>query len=242
MVNTMIKSAAKLVYKIIRLQRPKNGRQSQETFEWERDAAMGITRRKYHSYQHYLDHQSSKLSTVGEPIRQHDQLYERIVKQRYAQMDDFQGKRVICLGARLGGEVRAFKALGALAIGIDIEPGPQNSDVLYGDFHDLRFPNGSFDVAFANVIDHVFDLNRFLDEVSRVLSPDGIFYVELGRGKVGQYEVLDMQESEPFLKVLGSRFRIESKEDIKNTTNYVDWEGLLLKLSKTGSHEPRSSA
>ena len=84
--------------------------------------------------------------------------------------------------------MRAFKSLGALAVGIDIEPGPQNPDVLYGDFHQIRFPDGSFDVAFTNVIDHVFALERFLDEVSRVLLPDGVFYVELGRGKVGQYQ------------------------------------------------------
>jgi SAM-dependent methyltransferase len=160
-------------------------------------------------------------------------LYEAVVKQRYGEIGDFKGKRVICLGARLGGEVRAFKSLGALAVGIDIEPGPQNPDVLYGDFHQIHFPARCFEVAFTNVIDHVFDLDRFLDEVSRVLLSDGVFYVELARGKAGQYEVLNMEEPEPLLKVLGSRFRIESKEAIRNTTNYVEWDGLLLKLNQT---------
>ena len=49
-----------------------------------------------------------------------------------------------------------------------------------------------------------------------------------------------MQESEPLLNVLGSKFRIESRDAIRNTTNYVEWEGLLLKLSKAGFHHPAS--
>jgi hypothetical protein len=40
------------------------------------------------------------------------------------------GARVLCIGARLGGEVRAFKSLGALAVGIDLNPGGYNMDVI----------------------------------------------------------------------------------------------------------------
>ena len=40
------------------------------------------------------------------------------------------GATVLCVGARLGGEVRAFKSLGALAIGIDLNPGTLNMDVV----------------------------------------------------------------------------------------------------------------
>lgn len=225
----MLKSLAKSIYKTIK---PKNSKQRQVQFEWETDPVLGISRRKYQNYQQYLDHQGSKLVSVGEPIREHDALYEAIVRERYAEFGEFKGKRVICLGARLGGEVRAFKSLGSLAVGIDIEPGPQNPDVLYGDFHQIRFPDGSFDVAFTNVIDHVFDLNRFLDEVNRVLLPQGVFYVELVRGKAGRYEVFDMEKSEPLVKLLASRFVLELKNEIRNTTNYVEWEGLLLKLNK----------
>lgn len=51
--------------------------------------------------------------------------------------------------ARLGGEVRAFKSLGAVAVGIDLEPGRGNMDVIHGDFHAVPFPTASFDYALA---------------------------------------------------------------------------------------------
>ena len=56
------------------------------------------------------------------------------------------GCSVLCLGARLGGEVRAFTAMGALSIGIDLNPGPNNAYVLPGDFHHLQFAQSVFDV------------------------------------------------------------------------------------------------
>lgn len=228
----MIKSAVKSVFKKIRPPKKKEAN-SQATFEFETDAVLGIRKRKYYTYQQYLDHQRSKLSTVGEPIRQHDQLYETIVKQRYAQIEDFRGKRVICLGARLGGEVRAFKSLGALAVGIDIEPGPHNPDVLYGDFHHILFPDGSFDVAFTNGIDHVFAFDKFVKEVHRILTPGGKFYVELGLVKIGNYEVLDTQDPQPIVNELIRKFQFISQYPIRNTTNYTDWEGLLICLEKS---------
>ncbi len=107
-------------------------------------------------------------------------------------------------------------------MGIDLEPGPKNSHVLYGDFHHIPFPDQSFDFAFTNAIDHVFDLERFLDEVNRVLLPNGVLYIELTRAKFGNYEVLDMEEPGPVLNIPCSRFRIEPKNEITNTTNNVN--------------------
>ena len=47
---------------------------------------------------------------------------------------------MLCLGARLGTEVRALHNLGYFAIGIDLNPGVDNPYVLMGDFHKLVFP------------------------------------------------------------------------------------------------------
>jgi SAM-dependent methyltransferase/predicted O-methyltransferase YrrM len=217
------------------------GDNRKQTPRYEIDSQLGIKRRSYDSYGHYLAHQAEKLAKVGEPLLINDQLYEQIVAERYSHIDVFSGKNVICLGARLGGEVRAFKSLGALAIGIDLEPGPNNSHVVYGDFHNIPFAEESFDIAFTNALDHVFDLERFLDEVDRVLSPGGFFYVELGRATIGNYEVLDMQDLEPLLKVLRSRFQIEWQKQIRNKTNYVDWEGLLVKLQRVRFQDAASN-
>ena len=96
------------------------------------------------------------------------------------------GMSVLCLGARLGGEVRAFQAMGCFTIGIDLNPGADNTLVLHGDFHHIQFADGSVDIAFTNCLDHVRELAQLLSEVKRVLKPDGIFYMESKAGYANQ--------------------------------------------------------
>ena len=57
------------------------------------------------------------------------------------------GQDAAVVGARIGTEVKAFLDLGAVAIGIDLNPGENNRYVVYGDFHDLQFASGSIDVV-----------------------------------------------------------------------------------------------
>jgi SAM-dependent methyltransferase len=92
---------------------------------------------------------------------------------------------VLCLAARKGGEVRAFIAQGAFAVGIDLNPGRDNRYVLPGDFHDLQFADGSVHLVYTNSLDHAFDPDRLLAEVHRVLAPAGILMVEAGNGGHG---------------------------------------------------------
>jgi SAM-dependent methyltransferase len=97
---------------------------------------------------------------------------------------------VLCLGARLGGEVRAFRSLGALAIGIDLNPGPINAVVLPGDFHHLPFAASTFDLIFTNVIGHAFDLARLEHEICRVLKPRGGFLMDARGDKAAKAEAM----------------------------------------------------
>jgi ubiquinone/menaquinone biosynthesis C-methylase UbiE len=69
--------------------------------------------------------------------------------------------------------VRAFRALGAMALGIDLNPGPSNPIVLEGDFHRLPFADAVFDLVYTNVLGHAFDLHALGREVCRVLKPAG---------------------------------------------------------------------
>ena len=55
------------------------------------------------------------------------------------------GKSILCVGARLGGEVRAFTRLGALAVGIDFNPGVRNAWSMWGDATRLQFADSAFD-------------------------------------------------------------------------------------------------
>ena len=137
---------------------------------------------------------------------------------------------MICLGARLGAEVRAAKKLGALSIGVDIGPGGQNPHVLYGDFHELNFPSGVFDIAFTNAVDHVFDLDRCCRKVLRVLRPSGLFLVELALIKSGKYEVLDTSDLEPVLEIFERYFTLDWKDEIYNKTDIIDRRGLFCRF------------
>ena len=134
------------------------------------DTTGVLKRRQFASYEDYVDVQRSKLGFVDlenhEP-RFREALANRIAASRFVS----KGACVLCLGARLGGEVRAFLDCGCFAVGIDLNPGDNNSVVLHGDFHQLVFPDQSVDVVFTNSLDHCFDLNQVCREVLRVLKP-----------------------------------------------------------------------
>lgn len=139
----------------------------------------GWDSRSYQSYDDYVVHQRSKLMIVdlsGYDRDFHAALVARLGKHEWS------GQRVLCLAARIGTEVRAFIDAGALAVGVDLNPGPGNKYVVVGDFHGLQYAPGSFDVVFTNSLDHSLELSRLLSEVRRVLVVKGRFIVEATEG------------------------------------------------------------
>lgn len=201
----------------------------------ETDRSLKVKKLKYKNYQQYIDHQGQKLHEDFEDIFRSDREYEVITKDRFKEMNhEFTGKSVICLGARLGGEVKAFKQLGSLAIGIDVNPGEKNEHVLFGDFHKIAFPNEVFNFAFSNVIDHVYDVKKFAKETARVLAKGGILFLECGKVPLreGRYEVIDTTNLEPIINIMAKYFTIESEIEITNKTSWIDWSGTLFTLRK----------
>lgn len=148
---------------------------------WQKDA--GLAQRKYESYEDYVTHQASKLEQIRPQLeRTHANQVARFTSN-FSQCRELQSARsVLCLGARLGAEVEAFRDLGYLAIGIDLNPGERNKFVLIGDFHDLQFADGVFDAVYCNTMDHVHNLNKILAEVTRVLAPQGLFVMDICLG------------------------------------------------------------
>lgn len=137
--------------------------------------------RRYDSYEAYLEHQKSKLGTHA--FGNYDTEFRTALRERLAALDvAWQGRTVLCLGARIGTEVKAFVDLGCFAIGIDLNPGKENRYVVQGDFHDVQFASDSVDVVYTNSLDHAFDVNRIAKEVLRVLKPDGMFIAEAVQG------------------------------------------------------------
>ena len=150
----------------------------------ERWKAQGeaFQKRSYDSYEDYLEHQKAKLET--HEFGQYDEEFRTVLRERLNSLElEWQGRNVLCLGARIGSEVKAFLDVGAFAIGIDLNPGKENRYVVEGDFHDLQYAPNSMDVVYTNSLDHVFDIERLANEVLKVLKPDGLFLVEAVHGR-----------------------------------------------------------
>ncbi len=92
-----------------------------------------------------------------------------------------EGENVLCLGARTGEEVKAFRDLGFKNTkGIDLNPGPNNNYVEKGDFHNLTNKDNEIDTIYTNCLDHSFDLEKIINEINRVMKKDGTLILEFG--------------------------------------------------------------
>ena len=159
-------------------------RQRRSKFESDLWAKEGsLAQRRYDSYDAYLDHQGAKLASISDKLRQAEPEDLAEFKRRFESCEQLPGRHtVLCLGARLGTEVRALRDLGYLAVGIDLNPGDKNPYVFYGDFHQLAFADASFDAVYTNALDHAFDLTKLIAEVHRVLQHDGILITDVVPG------------------------------------------------------------
>ena len=165
------------------------------------DAPDERTFDKPSGYDSYVSKQSSKLLTKGHEVAAFDLRIEKDILRRYANRaalatvfpEKLVSPTILCVGARLGGEVRAFKKLGVMAIGIDLEPGNRSEHVLVGDAHDIAFPAASFDALYVNVIDHIKYLDTFAREVKRVLKSGGRLVVDMDRFPPDEWAVHDLR-------------------------------------------------
>lgn len=145
----------------------------------------GLIRRGPQDYDEYLKHQAQKLEvdTEAKALTYYEPRYRADLRERVRALEFVRpGMSALCLGARLGGEVRAFIDLGCFAIGIDLNPGKDNEFVVCGDFHQIQFASDSVDIVFTNAIDHVFNLGAFISEICRILKPDGLLIMDVVKG------------------------------------------------------------
>lgn len=145
------------------------------------DSTDNFQKRKYLKYEDYVAHQISKLKYLN--LTEYNLKFKNVLLDRYKEdKSDISGKNVLCLGARSGAECQAFIELGGFSVGIDLNPGVSNPYVVTGDFHNLQFSDASVDFVYTNALDHTFDLEKVINEVSRVIKPKGIFYAEIVKG------------------------------------------------------------
>jgi ubiquinone/menaquinone biosynthesis C-methylase UbiE len=198
----------------------------------------GLARRVYPDYDTYLDHQSLKLDALrAKSLAGHDRRFHAALTERLEHGPlELEGKSVLCLAARMGTEVRVFIDRGAFAVGVDLNPGKDNRWVVAGDFHALQYADDSADLVYTNSLDHVYDLERVVTEVRRVLKPGGIFVVELGMGSDegggagGFYEALSWERTDALLERIAS-----AGFGLRYRTSFdLPWKGVQAALEKPG--------
>ena len=146
---------------------------------WQRRDSLSF--REYQSYVDYVEHQGSKLEQLN--LSRYSETFKKALSERLGRLPELHaGSSVLCLGARTGAECEAFAALGCFAVGIDLNPGPNNRYVVHGDFHQLQFSDASVDVIYTNALDHTFQFDKVVGEIKRVLKPTGSLIAEIVRG------------------------------------------------------------
>ncbi len=101
--------------------------------------------------------------------------------------DWYRGKRVLDAGCGHGRYLRAFAALGAEVVGMDIGRGPEEAGVplddprigvVQGSVLQAPFRDASFDLVFSDgVIHHTPDAQGAYRELARLVKPGGALYV-----------------------------------------------------------------
>ena len=151
----------------------------------------------------YEAQQASKLNKHLRSIRPLDEDLERSLSKRLERLSAINliHSPVLCVGARLGGEVRAFHNLrtaegeAMLAIGVDFNPGTRNAFVLWGDAHHLQFNDHIFHTLFINILDHVKNVTAFALEARRVLAPGSVLMVDMDGNAPDRWSVRDLRKS-----------------------------------------------
>ncbi|MEA3489034.1 MAG: class I SAM-dependent methyltransferase [Candidatus Omnitrophota bacterium] len=195
---------------------------------WQKDGEY--KHRAYKNYADYVEHQASKLETLD--LRNYDKYYRKELAGRLSSLSYVRaGTSVLCLGARIGSEVKAFLDIGCFAVGIDLNPGKENHYVMQGDFHQLIFPNSSVDIVYTNSLDHALYPKKLFAEIRRVLKMAGIFILDVKLAKDGSsspeyYEAFGWASVDAIFPLAEGLECVDS-QDISNP-----WSGKMIVFRK----------
>lgn len=138
---------------------------------------MALANRTFTNYEDYVYKQGGKARGKRDELLAHLEKNIKGFERTFRKVaPHLKAGSILCLGARTGAESLAAVEAGFKgSVGIDLHPvGPT---VMKGDWHALEFPDASFANAYTNSIDHCLYLDRFTEQVKRVLAPDGRFYL-----------------------------------------------------------------
>jgi 2-polyprenyl-6-hydroxyphenyl methylase/3-demethylubiquinone-9 3-methyltransferase len=136
---------------------------------------------------------------------------KNLVPGRLRWMDkkiDWQGKKVLDLGCAGGFMSEALDERGAIVTGVDpaeeaiaaarahARQNGRNITYDVGVGEDLPHADGSFDaVVCVDVLEHVADLNKTIQEIARVLTPGGLFLFDtINRNPIARFATITLAE------------------------------------------------
>lgn len=183
--------------------------------DWQKQGKYWI--RKYKDYGSYVQHQQSKLAGGLPWLKDYDLAYRATLYGRLCETDiPIAGKSVLCLGARIGTEVKAFIDAECFAVGVDVNPGQNNQYVIPGDFHELVWPDRSIDIVFTNSFDHALDIAKMIQEIHRVLKDGGyLIFEDLCGGKPhssgGPFESFSFETNDLISDLVEAGFEVRQR-------------------------------
>jgi len=210
---------------------------------WRPETKGGLQKRDYSDYEEYVTHQGLKLD---EMIKMAGGFRNRLIfNYRLTFYSRFRhlprllppDARILCCGARQGTEVDVLRDLGfSRAVGIDLNPGPNNRLVGPGDMMKLTYPDNSLDLIYSNCVDHAYDFDAMVAEHVRALKPNGFLLYDVSLSAEqggGPFEAIAWQRSEDLIVRLLDSFRtlVQVERDPL-------WVWALLR-DKRSDHPPR---
>ena len=171
----------------------------------------------YENYQQYKMHQAYKFNEI---LHKHGGFSNLLIMRwRLIFFEHLQplkkllptNAKILCVGARQGTEVEVLRDLGFLnTAGCDLNPGPKNPYVVYGDFMDHIQHDASFDAIYTNAIDHALDLKLFFKEQARILKHNGYGVFDFAEfniiGGPSDYEVQFWEYTDEPISVMSKYF------------------------------------
>lgn len=195
------------------------------------------------SYEEHVARQASKLDRMlADGTARRKPETAAMFRRRFELVTLAPDSMVLCLAARLGDEVDAWRQLGhPKAIGIDLNPGPDNPFVVVGDYHALQYADASVDCIYCNSLDHAYDIDKIAVEMRRVLKPKGILVLDIVYGyseskdnayRVGPLDTTHWPTARAFAEVMARKtgFALLSEKDLA-AVGSAQWVQFVMQAS-----------
>ena len=197
---------------------------------------MAVKIREYKDYQQYLEHQKEKTGDASRrqrlasafPSREAYFINRLTVTTKKLNLDP--ASKLICLGARMGEEVSAWKKLGFKnSIGTDLIARPPY--VVIEDFHNLSYGDKTVDIFYTNSIDHSSDPIKMFSEVARCLKTGGYFVADFQFGHMGNYEACKIDSFEDVREMIPKSLETVGKPTKVGTLSNPTTEIIFKKIT-----------